>query len=120
MEFHKFHRGHHKHKLCEFRNADLKNLTWQRLLEQINSHNESLNPNMDDLISWYNNVWTEFGQVKKAMVTSGGGGLLEEMTERQEWLWTRCQFLSNYINTNMEGNQVRLVSTHFFLLTFFD
>ncbi len=68
----------------------MKNLAWQRLLEQINNSNKSLNTNMDDLISWYKNVQTEFGQLKKAMIESGGKGLLEKMTEGQEWLWTRC------------------------------
>ncbi len=44
--------GLYNHKLRDFRNADLKNLSWQRLLEQINSNNECLNTYMEDLIGW--------------------------------------------------------------------
>ncbi len=61
-----FIEGHpclYNQKLCEFRNAYLKNLAWQRLLEQINSNNGSLNTNMHDLRSWYKNVRTEVGKV---------------------------------------------------------
>ncbi len=44
--------------------------------------------NLEDLLSWYRNVRTKFGRLKKAMIKSGEGGL-EHITERQEWPWMR-------------------------------
>ncbi len=102
MDYIEAHQCLYKHKLRDFWNAELKNLAWQRLLEQINSNNENLNINMEDLLGWYKNVQREFGQIKKAMIKSGDGGLLGKQTEKQEWMWVRCQFLSSHIIKKVE------------------